>query len=45
MKMFKLFNLKKNFVEWKKYKAKIELIDDFWWRQNIRKQSLKNMGS
>jgi len=30
-------------MEWEKYKKKIDLIDEFYWRQNVRKQSLKNL--
>jgi len=39
-----MFNfLKIEFMEWKEYKKKIELLDDFWWRQGVRNQSLKNL--
>ena len=41
MKMFNFF--KREFMEWEEYKKKVEIFDDFWWRQNVRKQSLKNL--
>jgi hypothetical protein len=30
-------------MEWEEYKEKIEILDEFWWRQNVRKQSLRNL--
>ena len=42
--MVKLFNFfKRDFMEWQEYKKKIDIIDDFYWRQNIIKQNLRNL--
>ena len=30
-------------MEWQDYKKKIDFLDEFWWRQKVRKQSLKNL--
>ena len=35
--------LKKEFMSWEDYKAKIELLDDFYWRQSVRRQSVRNL--
>jgi len=42
---FRLTNLlkfreKKEYIEWDKYKAKIDFLDDFWWQQKIRKRNI-----
>ncbi len=39
-----MFNfLKKNFIEWEDYKKKIDFIEDFYWQQSVRKQSVRNL--
>lgn len=35
--------LKKKFVEWEDYKKKIDFIEDFYWQQSVRKQSIRNL--
>ncbi len=37
------FLTKKTFMEWEEYKKKVEFLDEFWWRQSVRKQSLRNL--
>ena len=32
---------KTDFVEWERYKAKVDFLDEFNWQQNIRKHNLK----
>jgi hypothetical protein len=34
---------KKNFIEWKDYKKKIDFIENFYWQQSVRKESLRNL--
>ncbi len=41
MKMFNFF--KKNFIEWKDYKSRIDFIEDFYWQQSVRKESIRNL--
>ena len=42
--MHKMFNfIKRDFMEWEEYKKRVDTIDDFWWRQSVRKQSLRNL--
>jgi len=40
--MFEIFK-KNNFMEWKDYKNKIEFIEDFNWRQRVRRQNIQNV--
>ena len=30
-------------MEWENYKAKIDFIEDFYWQQSVRKQSVRNL--
>ncbi len=30
-------------MEWEDYKARIEFIEDFYWQQSVRKQSIRNL--
>lgn len=40
--MFSIF-FPQDYVEWDEYKAKIGFLDEFYWQQNTRKQTIKNM--
>lgn len=42
MNLRKLFGLDNVFMDWESYKAKIDFIDDFYFQQNTRKESIKN---
>lgn len=35
--------LKKEFMDWEDYKAKIDILEDFYWRQSVRRQSIRNL--
>ena len=35
----------KDFLEWESYSEKIVYLDDFFWRQKIRKQNEKNIST
>ncbi|HJO01711.1 MAG: hypothetical protein QF655_00370 [Candidatus Woesearchaeota archaeon] len=38
------FNIfKRNFMEWKDYKKKIDFLENFYWQQSVRKQSIRNL--
>jgi hypothetical protein len=39
--MFNFF--RKNFMDWEDYKEKIDFLDDFYWQQSVRKQSIRNL--
>jgi len=39
--MFNFF--KRSFMEWEDYKRKIDFIEDFYWQQYVRKQSIRNL--
>ena len=43
MNLRELFGLKPYYMEWEDYKARIDFIEDFYWQQNTRKQSIKNL--
>jgi len=34
---------KKEFLDWKSYKKKIDFLDNFYFQQNTRKESVKNL--
>jgi hypothetical protein len=40
--MFNVF--KEDYVNWRKYKKKIDFIDDFYFQQRTRRESMKNLG-
>jgi hypothetical protein len=39
--MFNIF--KRKFMDWEDYKAKIDFMEDFYWQQSVRKQSIRNL--
>lgn len=39
--MFQIF--KRNFLEWKDYKEKVDFLDIFYWQQKVRKENIKNL--
>ena len=46
-KLFKQINQlrfikKTKYVGWDKYKAKIDFLDEFYWKQKIRKQNISS---
>ncbi len=30
-------------MDWEDYKEKIDFLDDFYWQQSVRKQSIRNL--
>ena len=30
-------------MDWEDYKAKIDFLDDFYWQQSVRKESIRNL--
>lgn len=34
---------KKEFMEWEDYKKKAEFLEELWWRQRAREQSVRNL--
>ena len=35
--------LSRKFIEWDDYKERIDFLEDFYWQQSTRKQSISNM--
>ena len=40
--MFNLNFFKRSYMNWEDYKARIDFLDDFYWQQGVRKQSIRN---
>lgn len=41
--MFSLNFFRSGFMDWEDYKEKIDFLDDFYWQQSVRKQSIRNL--
>ncbi len=35
---------KKEYMEWKDYNQRIQMIDDFLWSQRVRRKNIQNIG-
>ena len=42
MNLKEVFGLEPIYLDWNEYKARIDFIDEFYWQQSIRKESIKN---
>ncbi len=33
----------KKFMEWEEYASKVGFLEDFYWQQSVRRQSIRNL--
>ena len=43
MNLKELFRRKADYMNWSEYKRKINMLDDFCWRQSVRRKNIQLM--